>query len=447
MNELILLNYHGLISVKPNAMNKLFLLLFPFFISFSLFSQSVGIGTTTPDASAMLEVKSTSKGLLIPRLTGTGSVSNPANGLIIYNTSTNEIMYNAGTSGSPQWETTYNFWAQTVANTFHNKTLTDFVGIGLTNPQYQLHIQTGGPMSPASPMLTLDNQHGTGYSSMLFYNVLTTNYTMGVDILEADGAGNSGTFKIENVPLMAASSQGDGYTMLRSFPNGITDINNQSRCRVYQQNNTYIINDGNLEYGQPVDYNYWTPVYFTLANYDQHGEYALAPYPAGPPLSAYPYSGPPDPPAFYFFTATEEGYYQVNARVDFAYVEYDTINEETAEIGPPISSLPVQGGYVSIGIFKADANGQNNIMYSQGNKLMASSDTNDNGDPVEQNNLAPNVSDVIYLQRGEKISIWVYQTIYNGIIPLRVRNPDSKPWGYPDHDHPTQVYVSIHKVS
>ena len=431
-------------------MKKLFLFFFSFFLSFSLFSQSVGIGTTTPDASAMLEIISTSKGLLIPRLAGTGSISNPANGLIFYNTSTNEIMYNAGTSGSPQWETIVvnNYWTRSNPSTIHNTNLTDFVGIGLTNPQYQLHIQTGGPMSPASPMLTLDNQHGTGYSSMLFNNVATTNYTMGVDILETDGSGNSGTFKIENVPLMAASSQGDGYTMLRSFPSGITDINNQSRCRVYQQNNTYITNDPLLEYGQPVDYNYWTPVYFTLANYDQHGEYALAPYPAGPPLSAFPYSGGTNPPSYYFFTATEEGYYQVNARVDFAYVEYIVIDEEHAEIGPPISSVPVQGGYVSIGIFKADANGLNNIMYSQGNKLMASSDTNDNGDPVEQNNLAPNVSDVIYLQRGEKISIWVYQTIYNGIIPLRVRNRDSNPWVFPpDHDHPTQVYVSIHKVS
>ena len=426
------------------------LLLFLIFLStfFSLSSQSVGIGTTTPDASAMLEVKSTSKGLLIPRLTSTSSISNPANGLIIYNTSTNEIMYNAGTSGSPQWKTTYNFWDQTNPNSFHNKTLTDFVGIGLTNPQYQLHIQTGGSLSPVNPMLTLDNQHGTGYSSMLFYNATTTNYTMGADIVETDAGGVQGTFKVMKGQILANSSQGDNATILRSFPSGITDINNQSRCRVYQQNNTFIIpaSDPNGEYGQAVSYNYWTPVYYTQASYDQHGEYALVPYPLVPPMTVYPYSGGTNPPSYYFFTATEEGYYQVNARVDFAYIDYYVINENQAEL-TPISSSPVQGGYVSIGIFKADANGLNNIMYSQGNKLMASSDTN-NGEPVEQNNLAPNVSDVIYLHRGEKISIWVYQTIYNGNIPLRVRNRDSNPWSFPpDHDHPTQVYVSIHKVS
>lgn len=444
MNELILLNYHGLISVKPNTMNKLFLLLFSFFLSFSLLSQSVGIGTTTPDASAMLEVKSMSKGLLIPRLTGTGSVSNPANGLIIYNTSTNEIMYNSGTSGSPQWETIVvnNYWTRSGASTIHNTNLIDFVGIGLTIPMYQLHIQTGGSLSSLNPVLALENAHGTGFTSMVFLNSGFKEYSMGVDILETDAGGVQGTFKILNIPSLASSSQGDGNTMLRSFPSGITDINNQSRCRVYQQNNTYITNDPLLEYGQAVSYNYWTPVYYTTASYDQHGEYAL-----GTPATPAAYTGGPNPPAFYFFTATEEGYYQVNARVDFAYVEYNVINENEAEV-TPIYSVPVQGGYVSIGIFKADANGQNNIMYSQGNKLMASSDTNDNGDPVEQNNLAPNVSDVIYLQRGEKISIWVYQTIYTGSIPLRVRNRDSNPWVFPpDHDHPTQVYVSIHKVS
>jgi hypothetical protein len=61
-----------------------------------LFSQ-VGIGTNTPDASAKLEVNSTNKGFLPPRvtLTGTtdlGTITSPATGLLIYNTST------AGTS-------------------------------------------------------------------------------------------------------------------------------------------------------------------------------------------------------------------------------------------------------------------------------------------------------------------------------------------------------------
>ncbi|MBB2151209.1 beta strand repeat-containing protein [Pedobacter gandavensis] len=48
----------------------------------------VGIGTNAPDASAQLEVLSTSKGLLIPRLSlvQREGINNPANGLLIYQT-------------------------------------------------------------------------------------------------------------------------------------------------------------------------------------------------------------------------------------------------------------------------------------------------------------------------------------------------------------------------
>lgn len=60
-----------------------------------LFGQSIGIVSSvfTPDASAMLEVQSTNKGLLIPRvsLTSTSSaspVTSPATSLLVYNTAT-----------------------------------------------------------------------------------------------------------------------------------------------------------------------------------------------------------------------------------------------------------------------------------------------------------------------------------------------------------------------
>lgn len=53
----------------------------------------VGIGTSTPDESAQLEINSTSKGLLVPRMSTTqrNSISNPALGLIIYNTTEEQL--------------------------------------------------------------------------------------------------------------------------------------------------------------------------------------------------------------------------------------------------------------------------------------------------------------------------------------------------------------------
>lgn len=55
--------------------------------SISIFSQ-VGINTTTPDASSMLDITSNSKGVLIPRMTQTQrlAIASPATGLLIYQT-------------------------------------------------------------------------------------------------------------------------------------------------------------------------------------------------------------------------------------------------------------------------------------------------------------------------------------------------------------------------
>ena len=72
-------------------MNLKYILLF--FITYSTFAQT-GIGTTTPHASAKLEVNATDKGFLPPRVTLTSSsdnstIPNPATGLLVYNTGTN----------------------------------------------------------------------------------------------------------------------------------------------------------------------------------------------------------------------------------------------------------------------------------------------------------------------------------------------------------------------
>lgn len=65
------------------------------------YSQNVGINTTgaTPDASAMLDVVSTDKGILVPRMTTAQrtAISSPATGLMVYDTSTGSFWYFNGT--------------------------------------------------------------------------------------------------------------------------------------------------------------------------------------------------------------------------------------------------------------------------------------------------------------------------------------------------------------
>ena len=72
-------------------MNKIFTnLILVLLFSTSLTAQ-VGIGTTSPDASSALEVASTDKGFLMPRMTTIQreAIATPANGLMVFDTDTN----------------------------------------------------------------------------------------------------------------------------------------------------------------------------------------------------------------------------------------------------------------------------------------------------------------------------------------------------------------------
>ncbi len=82
-----------------------------FLISLSLgitVSAQVAVNTdgSAPDNSAMLDVKSTNKGLLAPRMTlaQRNAIASPATGLMIYQTdNTPGFYYNSGTPASPAW--------------------------------------------------------------------------------------------------------------------------------------------------------------------------------------------------------------------------------------------------------------------------------------------------------------------------------------------------------
>jgi hypothetical protein len=81
------------VKSKYSIMTKHFLLLAALILSMQVIAQT-GIGTTTPHASAKLEVASDRQGFLPPRVTLTSvtdvsTISTPATGLLIYNTGNN----------------------------------------------------------------------------------------------------------------------------------------------------------------------------------------------------------------------------------------------------------------------------------------------------------------------------------------------------------------------
>lgn len=85
----------------------LILLLVQLTLTTKTMAQNIAINATgsLPDTSAMLDVSSSNKGFLVPRMTTIlqNSIPLPANGLLIFNTTDNVFKVNTGTSASPVW--------------------------------------------------------------------------------------------------------------------------------------------------------------------------------------------------------------------------------------------------------------------------------------------------------------------------------------------------------
>ena len=65
----------------------------------------LGVGTIAPDSSSSVEVSTTSRGFLPPRMTNVqrDAIASPATGLMIYSTTSNCLQTNIGTPASPDW--------------------------------------------------------------------------------------------------------------------------------------------------------------------------------------------------------------------------------------------------------------------------------------------------------------------------------------------------------
>lgn len=123
------------------------------FIHFGALAQGVAINkdNSIPDASAILDVQSTTKGLLIPSMTTfqRNAIVSPAEGLMIYNTTTHEI--NQRQNGIWKYFLNNDYWVRGGGQMFN---IGDKIGINIAGPNERLEV--GGNIRATGSMI-IDN--------------------------------------------------------------------------------------------------------------------------------------------------------------------------------------------------------------------------------------------------------------------------------------------------
>lgn len=112
----------------------------------------ISIDGTNPDTTSMLDIKSTEKGMLIPRMSTVQfeSIIHPANGLLVYCTDDQNIFVNRGSPFTPDWTMVNSKWRANGPNIYFTG---NNVGIGWNSPIVKLDIRGSNPDEPTVMMI------------------------------------------------------------------------------------------------------------------------------------------------------------------------------------------------------------------------------------------------------------------------------------------------------
>lgn len=196
-----------------------------------LLSQSIGIGTASPNSSSLLEIKSTTKGLLIPRMNTTqkNAITNKASGLLVYDTTLQHFSYWTGTA----WQDistasgSGNYWQPSGNNISSSNT--GNVGIGVSPSRAKLEVYGSPTATYTAAMfgsggagigITLENNQpaigfnqynnagskfiADGYASLQYFNTTNGNLTF-----YTFGAGTANTPTVNLTPNLTLAGNGN----------------------------------------------------------------------------------------------------------------------------------------------------------------------------------------------------------------------------------------------
>jgi len=187
-------------------MKNLLTILFVLF-SFAATAQNIGIGTNAPNASALLDITATNKGLLIPRMNTAAvtAIPNPAKGLMVLDTAKNQLMFNIGTPALPNWQTvTFNSGWGLNGNAAAN-TATNFIGttdnVALNFRVNNIHAGAIDPikfntflgLEAGNVSLTGERNVAIGYNSLRLNGVGEKNIAVGSQALRLNSSGSDNT--------------------------------------------------------------------------------------------------------------------------------------------------------------------------------------------------------------------------------------------------------------
>jgi len=241
-------------------MKKITSLLLGCAIAIAARSQSVGIGTNAPNASAQLDITATNKGLLIPRMNSAAitAIPNPAKGLMVLDTAKNQLVFNIGTPAAPNWQAiAFNSGWSTTGNAGTNAT--NFIGttddkdfifrrnneiagwIGSSNTG--LGISTLKPSSTGSYNTAIGGQTllygtsgafntGIGFSALTYDTSGSYNTASGAGALFSNSNGSSGT--AAGYQSLFSNTTGNGNTAF-GFQAGYDNITGSSNVFVGYQ--------------------------------------------------------------------------------------------------------------------------------------------------------------------------------------------------------------------